>query len=276
MKGYKAFDKDLKCRDFQFEIGKTYKHNGNIELCKSGFHFCRKCADCHNYYQQDARICEVEAIGEIIESKEDSKCVTNEIKIIRELSHGEILDACNSGNWNSGDSNSGYWNSGNRNSGNWNSGDRNSGDWNSGDWNSGNWNSGNRNSGNWNSGNWNSGNWNSGDRNSGDWNSGNWNSGNWNSGYLNTSEPLVRIFDKETNLCRDDLIFPNFFFFNLNVWIEAKDMTDEEQKEHPSWQITGGYLRGYEYKEAWKKSFDNAKASNNWEEEKRKLLALPS
>ncbi len=229
MKGYKAFNKDLTCRGFQYEIGKTYTHNGKIELCESGFHFCIKCAYCFDYYPRDARICEIEALGDI--DHDECKYVTNKIKIIRELSHGEILDACNSGD---------------RNSGNRNSGNRNSGDWNSGNW------------------------------NSGDWNSGNWNSGYWNSGYLNTDIPPVRIFDKETSVTRDNLSFPNFFFFDLNVWIDAKDMTEEEQKEHPSWQVTGGYLKVYDYKEAWRQSFEKAKASYNWESEKKKLLALPN
>ena len=249
IKGYKAFNKDLTCRGFQYEIGKTYIHNGKIELCESGFHFCIKCAYCFNYYSRDARICEIEALGDI--DHDECKYVTNKIKIIRELSHGEILDACNSGNRNSGD-----WNSGNLNSG---------------DWNSGNWNSGNLNSGDLNSGDWNSGNWNSGNRNSGDWNS-----GNRNSGYLNTNEPLIRIFDKETDKKRNQIVFPNFFFFDLNIWIDAENMTEKEQKEHPSWQVTRGYLKTYKYKDAWKQSFIKAKASNDWLEEKRKLLSLPN
>ena len=40
VKGYKGFNQDLTCRGFQYEIGKTYEYNGEIELCSSGFHFC--------------------------------------------------------------------------------------------------------------------------------------------------------------------------------------------------------------------------------------------
>ena len=238
MKGYKAFDKNLQCRGFQFEVGKTYKHEGEIELCESGFHFCEKCVDCFGYYNFDKniRICEIEALGNVKKSDNDSKCVTDEIKIVHELTWDEVLRLCNSGNRNSG----------NRNSGDWNSGNRNSGDWNSGY------------------------------SNSGDWNSGGWNSGNRNSGYLNTTEPPVRIFDKDTSVNKNDLLFPNFFFFDLIEWIESINMSEKEQIEHPSWQITGGYLKIYSYKEAWRKSFEKAKTSNDWENEKKKLLAIPN
>ena len=196
VKGYKGFNQDLTCRGFQYEIGKTYEYDGDIELCRQGFHFCRKLQNVHDFYNlKQSRICEIEADGKI--EDDGIKSVCSRISIVRELSREEIDAAVNTGEGNTGLFNSGNRNSGNRNSGNgnsgdWNSGDGNSGNRNSGNWNSGDWNSGNRNSGNWNSGNWNSGNrnsgdgnsgnWNSGNRNSGDGNSGNWNSGNWNSG----------------------------------------------------------------------------------------------
>ncbi len=191
----------------------------------------------------------------------------------------------NSGNRNSGDLNSGDRNSGDLNSGNWNSGNRNSGNWNSGNWNSGdlnsgNWNSGNRNSGNWNSGNWNSGDWNSGNLNSGNWNSGNrnsgdLNSGNWNSGWFNTNEPKARFFNKDSDFTISELReagnLPDCSGFYLTKWIYDSEMTNQEKIDNPKFHVAGGYLKTFEYKEAfatfWKETT---------EENKKKFLNLPN
>ncbi len=227
MIGYKAFNKDLTCRGFQYEVGQTYSMDESPIPCQRGFHFCKSIAETYQYYDMsdNTRICKIEALGEV-QTDDDVKYCTNEIKILEEITEDwerkgnsnstnsgyRNSGDCNSGYRNSGDCNSGNCNSGNCNSGNRNSGDRNSGDWNSGDWNSGNWNSGNRNSGNsnsgnrnsgnsnsgnWNSGNWNSGNWNSGNRNSGNSNSGNWNSGNRNSGDWNSGHRSCGLFNTE-------------------------------------------------------------------------------
>ena len=208
MIGYKAFNEDLTCRGFQYEIGQTYSMDEKPIPCDRGFHFCKAIGDTYRFYPAagTTRICKVEALGEVATDDEIKYC-TNKIKILEEITEDwerkGNSNSSNSGYSNSGDSNSGDWNSGNWNSGDSNSGDSNSGysnsgDWNSGNWNSGNWNSGDRNSGYSNSGDSNSGNWNSGDRNSGysnsgnsnsgDWNSGNWNSGDRNSGYSNSGD----------------------------------------------------------------------------------------
>ena len=146
VKGFKGFNQGLTCRGFQYEIGKTYEYDGNIELCSQGFHFCRKLQDVHTFYNlKESRICEIVADGKIID--DDKKSVCARISIIRELSREEIDAVVNTGKYNTGLFNSGNRNSGNRNSGDWNSGNRNSGGCNSGNWNSGDWNSGNWNSG---------------------------------------------------------------------------------------------------------------------------------
>jgi hypothetical protein len=50
MKGYKGFDKDLKCRGFQYEVGKTYECKGGVVLCENGFHFCEDPKQISGYY----------------------------------------------------------------------------------------------------------------------------------------------------------------------------------------------------------------------------------
>lgn len=97
--GYKVFNPDWTCRGFQYEVGKTFKHDGDIRMCGSGFHFCRKVSDCFNYYDFSStnKVASVEAIGDVI--TEGDKSVTNEIKIIAELTWHEVLVMCNMGDW---------------------------------------------------------------------------------------------------------------------------------------------------------------------------------
>ena len=286
MKGYKAFNKDLTCRGMQYEVGKEYKFNGEPIPCRQGFHFCETIADCYEFYpmNDDTRICEVEATGDI--AKDGIKRVTNVIKILAEITCDNLRKGntgtsnsgnrnsgdCNSGDWNSGDcnsgdSNSGDWNSGNRNSGyrnsgnrnsgyrnsgNSNSGDCNSGDSNCGDWNSGNRNSGYRNSGNRNSGYWNSGDWNSGDWNCGDWNCGDWNSGNRSSGVFCTEkQPTIKIFDVQTDWTFDDWTDSEAYKvmskcpYSYSDYIGADDMTEEEKEKHPEYKTIGGFVKTF-------------------------------
>ena len=216
VKGFKGFNEDLTCRGFQYEIGKTYKHNGEVELCRSGFHFCRKLKDVHNFYNlKTSRICEIEADGKI--DDDGVKSVCSRMRIVREVSREEIWSIINIGEKNTGMFNSGDYNSGNYNSGDYNSGDNNSGNLNSGDRNSGDRNSGDRNSGDRNSGDYNSGNLNSGDRNSGDRNSGDYNSGDYNSGDNNSG-----------NFCSCN--YSSGVFMSKKITYEAfnKQLTKEE------------------------------------------------
>ena len=117
VKGFKGFNEDLTCRGFQYEIGKTYKYNGEVELCSSGFHFCRKLKDVHQFYNlKTSRICEIEAAGKI--DDDGVKSVCSRMRIVREVSREEILSIINIGEKNTGLFNSGDLNSGDNNSGN--------------------------------------------------------------------------------------------------------------------------------------------------------------
>ena len=274
MIGYKAFNENLQCRGFQFEVGKTYdtgRAKKDLRLCSDAvFHFCRelhKIENVSDYRLSKSRVCEVIAEGDIV--TDGDKYGTNKLTILREIPRDELNEY---NNHNSGNHNSGSYNSGNYNSGDSNSGSCNSGDYNSGSYNSGNRNSGNYNSGNYNSGNRNSGSCNSGDYNSGDYNSGDWNSGDWNSGFFNTGSPLVRIFNKEADISRNNIDFPSFLYFDLTVWISHDTATDEEKKSHKiDIETCGGFTKTISYKEAFRIAWDKAS-----KEEHKKLLKLPN
>ncbi len=202
IKGYKVFNPDWTCRGFQYEVGKTFKHNGNIEMCGAGFHFCQRVVDCFNYYDfsDSTKVAEVEAIG-LVETQDD-KSVTNEIKIIRELTWHEVLDLVNTGKDCTG---------------------------------------------NWNSGNW---------------NSGNWDSTNFSTGFFNSIEQPLYIFNKPTEMSRDDFnnllaVWAMKWKFENNFWIYSKNMTEEEKNSHPEHETTGGYLKTVDFKTACSLMWEN-------------------
>ena len=81
---YKGFDKDLKCRGFQYEVGKTYKHDGDVKCCNSGFHACENPLDVLKFYNDfDSRYCKVEQSG--VFSQNEDKTASSEIKIVSEI-----------------------------------------------------------------------------------------------------------------------------------------------------------------------------------------------
>jgi len=272
MKAYKVFNSEWACRDFQYEIGKTYKYEGEIKLCESGFHACMKLIDCFRYYDFDPenKVAEVEMGGEIIHG--DDKSVCSEITIVKELSWGEVLDLVNTGKGNTGIRNSGKWNSGNCNSGNWNSGDWNSGISNSGNRNSGSGNSGNRNTGNWNSGYKNGGDRNSGNRNTGNWNSGEHNSGGGNSGHYNFGDRNTGSW----NSCDEETGFFNTQASNIikvfNKPLE-RSVWENTQKPQFIYNVIVFHDDGEEipYKEAWAIAWEEAS-----DKDKELLEKLPN
>ncbi|EAZ8323918.1 hypothetical protein DTS64_12060 [Salmonella enterica] len=159
---FKGFNKDLKCRDFQFEIGKTFHHDGKVEACGSGFHACECPFDVLSYYPPaESRYAETISFGVTDREEEgDTKIASASITIKAELTLPQFIQrgiewiwskidksleqqimcgnwsaATNTGNW-SAATNTGNWsaatNTGNRsaatNTGNW-SAATNTGDW---------------------------------------------------------------------------------------------------------------------------------------------------
>ena len=94
MRAYKAFDKDMKCKGFQFEEGKGYTHDKPIKICDSGFHACESPLDVLNYYNLcDSVFCEVEAVGNVEKKGNDTKICTDKIKIGLKLDLPQFIKA---------------------------------------------------------------------------------------------------------------------------------------------------------------------------------------
>ena len=287
VKGFKVFNPDWTCRNKAYTCPGKFEEHVTPSVCNRGMHFCKRAADCFNYYNFDPKnkVAEVIAYGAVAESGD--KCCTDKLEIVREIPWAELLEIVNTGKGCTGLRNSGNYNSGNYNSGNYNSGDRNSGNCNSGNCNSGNYNSGNYNSGNYNSGNYNSGDCNSGNYNSGNYNSGNYNSGNCNSGdwnkcdysngCFNTVMQKIYLFNKPSEWTYTNWLscearkLLNRIPGDTLKYIHFSDMTDEEKAAHPEAETTGGYL----------KVLDNSECAVIWwrglsDRQKNIIAAIPN
>ena len=216
VKGYKVFNPDWTCRGFQYQVGKCYEIPEKPVVCKRGFHFCKNLLDCYEHYRFDEnnKVAEVTAYGDIDIDEYEKKYCTNKIKIEKELNWNEVLNMVNTGK-----NCTGF-----RNTGDWNTGYSNTGDRNTGDWNTGNW-------------------------NTGDWNTGDWNTGNWNTGCFNTVEQKIFLFNKLSDWTMKDWINSEArsIFYDIRISpvqkINKKDMTEKEKEQHPEYQTTGFYLK---------------------------------
>ena len=93
IKSYKAFDKNMTCRGFQYEVGKEYEMNGEIECCNRGFHACKSPLEVWDYYDMlNSRFAEVEQSGKIDEEEESTKVCSSRIKIKAELKLADIIN----------------------------------------------------------------------------------------------------------------------------------------------------------------------------------------
>ena len=93
IKAYKAFNHDWTCRSFQFKVGKTYVHDGEISLCKSGFHACEAPLDVLGYYPPTAMFAEVELGGVSGQKENDTKRVGKSIFVKAALSIAGLVSA---------------------------------------------------------------------------------------------------------------------------------------------------------------------------------------
>ena len=90
---YKGFDKNMKCRGFQYEVGKEYEMDGEIKCCNRGFHACKNPLEVWNYYDMlNSRFAEVEQSGKINEEGNSTKVCSSRIKIKAELKLADIIN----------------------------------------------------------------------------------------------------------------------------------------------------------------------------------------
>jgi hypothetical protein len=253
---YKVFNPDWTCRGFKYEVGKTYTHDGDMELCKAGFHACKKLIDCFLYYNFNPlnKVAKVNLYGEVL--SDGKKTCASKIKIVEEISWHDVLEMVNIGHRNVGRHNVGHSNVGNYNVGRHNVG--------------------NYNVGHHNVGHRNVGRHNVGHCNVGRHNVGNYNVGHGNTGFFNTYTPTVRMFNRDTGMAFYDVKIPEIFNkLQTVIWVDSENMTAEEKSENTNWETIGGYLKIIPYKEAWqnllkdvdKKTKDEIKAMPNFDKD---------
>ena len=93
MKAYKGFNKDMTCKDFQYEIGKEYETD-EAKACTCGFHACEYPLDCFFYYAPSKSVyCEVEQSGDISKTNDDTKVASTKIKIGAEIGIKGLIKA---------------------------------------------------------------------------------------------------------------------------------------------------------------------------------------
>jgi hypothetical protein len=90
---YKAFDKNMQCRGFQYEVGKEYEMDGEVKCCNQGFHACKSPLEVWDYYDMlDSRYAEVEQSGKIDAGENSTKVCSSRIKIKAELKLADIIN----------------------------------------------------------------------------------------------------------------------------------------------------------------------------------------
>ena len=89
---YKGFNQDWACRGYQYEMGKTYEHKGDVKACESGFHSCEYPLDVFGYYAPcESKFAVVKASGKISKDGDDSKIASAKITIETEINLPEMV-----------------------------------------------------------------------------------------------------------------------------------------------------------------------------------------
>ena len=195
-----------------------------------------------------------------------------------------MVNKTNTGDWSTGDWSTGDWSTGDWSTGDYSTGNRSTGYWSTGDWSTGYRSTGNRSTGDYSTGNRSTGDWSTGyrstgnrstgDYSTGDWSTGDWSTGDYSTGNRSTGHWSTSDYSTGHFSTIDDTGFsafnkpctrdqwaqadiPSWLYFNLTDWVDKEDMSDLEKEENPTYITTGGYLKVYEYQEAWRRSYDN-------------------
>ncbi|HHF4981925.1 TPA: hypothetical protein ACPO3Z_001848, partial [Haemophilus influenzae] len=89
---YKGFNQDWTCRGYQYEVGKTYEHKGNVKACESGFHACEYPLDVLSYYSPAvSKFAVVKMSGETSKDSDDTKIASAKITIETEINLPEMI-----------------------------------------------------------------------------------------------------------------------------------------------------------------------------------------
>jgi hypothetical protein len=180
---------------------------------------------------------------------------------------------CSTGNRSTGYHSTGNYSTGNYSTGDWSTGYHSTGDWSTGNRSTGHCSTGDYSTGDWSTGDWSTGDRSTGYRSTGNYSTGYWSTSNYSTGHFSTIDEMgFSAFNKpctREQWAQADI--PSWLYFNLTEWVDKEDMTDLEKQDHPTYETTGGYLKVYEYQEAWEKSYDNATR-----EEQLKIKSLPN
>ena len=89
---FKGFNKDWQCRGYQFKVGKTFQHEGEVKACAGGFHSCEYPLDVFGYYAPyESRFAVVKASGQISRDGDDSKIASATLSIEAEITIPQMV-----------------------------------------------------------------------------------------------------------------------------------------------------------------------------------------
>ena len=91
MKAYKGFETDMKCRGFQYEVGKTYEHDGEVGICASGFHACELPLDCFSYYPPGRSLFAIVECSADQRMDGDSKLCSKSLSVSKVVDLGTLI-----------------------------------------------------------------------------------------------------------------------------------------------------------------------------------------